>query len=92
MNKALSINSNLNDGTLFKLNKVNEIEDYFTTEIKEREAMSKRLNTYIAVCDYIDKILIILSAASGGISIISFSSIIGIPVGKANASFCLVFS
>ena len=54
--------------------------------------MSKRLNTYIAVCDYIDKVLIVLSAASGGISIISFSSISGIPVGKANASFSLVFS
>ena len=36
--------------------------------------------------------LIILSATSGGISIISFASIIGAPVGLASASFSLVFS
>ena len=64
MNKAPSIHSNLNDETLFRLNKINKIEDYFTTEIKEREAMSKRLNEYIAAFDYIDKILIVLSTTS----------------------------
>ena len=64
MNKAPSIHSNLNDETLFRLNKINKIEDYFTTETKEREAMSKRLNEYIAAFDYIDKILIVLSTTS----------------------------
>ena len=49
MNKALSIHSNLkNDETLFRLNKIKKIEDYFTKEIKERKTMSKRLNKYIA--------------------------------------------
>ena len=33
--------------------------------------MSKKLSKYIAAFDYIDKILIVLSAPSGGISIIS---------------------
>ena len=41
---------------------------------------------------YIYMQLIILSATSGGISIISFASIIGAPVGIASASFSLVFS
>ena len=40
----------------------------------------------------IDKILIILSAASSGVSIISFTSIIGAPVGIASASLTLIFS
>ena len=31
----------------FRLNKINEIKDYFIAEIKERELMSKRLNKYI---------------------------------------------
>ena len=75
-----------------ELNKINKIENHFTTESKEREAMSKRLNKYIAAFDYIDKILIVLSATSGGISIISFSSIITTPVGITSASFSLVFS
>ena len=38
--------------------------------------MNKKLNKYIAVFDYIDKTLIVLFATSGGISIISFVSVI----------------
>ena len=47
---------------------------------------------YITTFDYIDKILVILSAASGEISIISFTSVIGAPVGIASASVTLIFS
>ena len=36
--------------------------------------------------------LIVLSATSGGVSIIFFTSIIGAPVGIANASLTLFFS
>ena len=36
----------------FRLNKINEIKDYFVAEIKERELMSKRLSKYIASFDY----------------------------------------
>ena len=39
-----------------------------------------------------DKILIIFSATSSGISIISFTSIIGAPVGMASAILTLIFS
>ena len=39
--------SNLNNQQ-FRLNKTNEIENYFISEIKERELMSKRLSKYIA--------------------------------------------
>ena len=42
--------------------------------------------------DYIDKILIVLGATSGGLSIISFTSVVGAPVGIASASFTLIFS
>ena len=37
-------------------------------------------------------VLIALSATSSGVSIISFTSIIGAPVGIASASFTLIFS
>ena len=47
---------------------------------------------YVTIFDYIDKILIVLSATTGGVSIISFASIIGAPVGIASASFTLIFS
>ena len=39
--------SNLNNQQ-FRLNKISEIKDYFITEIKERELMSKKLNKYIS--------------------------------------------
>ena len=42
--------------------------------------------------DYLDKILIVLSATSGGVSIISFTSMVGAPAGIASASFTLIFS
>ena len=54
--------------------------------------MSKKLSKYIIVFDNFDKAFIILSATSGGISIISFTSVIGVLVGRASASCSLVFS
>ena len=54
--------------------------------------MSKKLSKCIATLDYIYKTLIVLSATSGGISIIYFASVNGIPAGIASASFTLIFS
>ena len=82
----------LSDQTKFWLNEINKIKDYFNTEIQERKTMSKKLSKYIAAFDYIDKALIVLFATSGGISIISFISVTGVPPGLASASFTLVFS
>ena len=39
----------------FRVNKINEIRDYFVVEITERELMRKRLSKYIAFFDYFDK-------------------------------------
>ena len=82
----------LNDQQQFRLNKINEIKDHFMANIKERKLMSKRLSKYIAPFDYFDKLLIVLSVTTGGISIASFSVIIGAPVGLVSASFSIVFS
>ena len=51
--------------------------------------MHKKLNKYVSIFDYIENILITLSAPIGGISIISFASIIGVPAGIASASHLL---
>ena len=59
--------------------------------IKENHVV-KNVNKYVTTFDYIDKILIVLSATSSGVSIISFTSIIGAPVGIASASLTLIFS
>ena len=71
MSECNSIETSNLDNQQFRLNKINEIKDYFIAEIKERELMSKRL---------------------GIISIASFATVIGIPVGIALASLRLAFS
>ena len=45
--------SNL-DNQQFRLNKINEIKNYFIAEIKERESLSKRLSKCIAFFYYFD--------------------------------------
>ena len=75
-----------------RLNKINEIKDYFLAEIRERELISKNLSKYIASLDYFDKSLNVLSILSGSISIASFASVIGAPAGIIGASCGFTFS
>ena len=58
----------------------------------KRKSNSKKLSKYVTSFDYIDKVLIVLSATSGWVSIISFTTIVGASVGIASASFTLIFS
>ena len=96
MNKSNSIEAidktDLSEQTKFRLDEISKIENYFIEEINQRKSCSQKLNKYVTTFDYIDKILIVLSATSSGVSIISFTSIIGAPVGIASASFTLIFS
>ena len=82
----------LTDQTKFRLYEIKKIDNYFINEINQQKSYSKKLNRYVTIFDYIEKILIVLSAATGGIPIISFTTTIGAPVGIANASFTLIFS
>ena len=82
--------TNLADQTKCRLNEITKIENYFIEEINQRKWCSKKIRKYVAAFDYIDKILIVLSATSGGVSIISFTSILGAPVGITSASFTLI--
>ena len=76
--------------TKFRLNEINKFKYSFNSKIQKRKIMSKKLNKYIATVDYFDKI--VLSAISGAISIISFTSVIGVLVEIASATFSLKFS
>ena len=58
--------------------------------IKENHAVKNWVS--VAAFDYIEKILIVISATTRGVSICSFTSIVGAPVGIASASFTLIFS
>ena len=83
---------NLSEQTKFQLDEISKIESYFIEEINQRKSCSQKLSKYVTTFDYIDKILIVLSATTGGVSIISFTSVIGAPVGIVSAIFTLVFS
>ena len=82
----------LSEQTKFRLDEISKIKNYFHEEINQRKSYSKKLCKYVAAFDNIDKILIVLSATNDGVSISSFTSIIGAPVEIASASFTLTFS
>ena len=87
-----NLSTPLSDQQQFRLNKINEIKNYFFDEIRKRELMSKRTSKYVASFDYYNKSLIVLSVTTGSISIASFATVIGVPVGMVSASFSLAFS
>ena len=86
-----NLNPNISNEQQFRLNKVNEIKDYFLAEIRERELISKNICKYIASLKYFDKSLIVLSILSGSISIASFATVIRAPTGIIGASCGLTF-
>ena len=90
MNETNSIKAidkiNLSEQTKFRLSEVIGIENYFYQEVNQRKSCSKKLNKYVTSFDYIDKILIVLSATSSGVSIISFTSVVRAPIRIASAS------
>ena len=82
----------MSEQTKLRLSETTGIENYFYQEINQQKSYSKKLNKYVTIFDYIDKILIVLSATTGGISIISFATTIGAPLGITSVSFTLIFS
>ena len=59
--------TNLSDQTNLRLYEIKIIENYFINEINEWKSCSKKLNKYATIFDYIDIVLIILSATISGI-------------------------
>ena len=91
MDAVVNMYPNLVDQTDFRLSRINEIEGYFIAEIYKRRWMSKRFLLFNFFY-YFDKSLIVLSKASGDITVASFASVNGAPVGLASANFSLAFS
>ena len=91
MNKSNSIGAidktDLSEQTKFRLDEISKIENYFIEEINQRKSCSQKLSKYVTTF----KISIVLRAATRGVSIISFTSIVGAPVEITSASFTLIF-
>ena len=68
MNETNSIKAidktNLSEQTKIRLSDIIGIENYFHQETNQRKSCSKKLKIYFTTFDYIDKVLIVLSATS----------------------------
>ena len=84
--------TNLSEKTKFRLNEISKIENYYHSEINQRKSCNKKISKNVGAFNYIDKVLIVLSATSGGVCIISSMSVVGAPVGIAGAGFNLIIS
>ena len=84
--------TNFSEQTNFQLSEITEIENYFLQEISQRKLCNKKLSKHVTTFDYVDKILILSSGTSSGVSIILFASVVGAPAGLASASLTLTFS
>ena len=95
MNKANSIRAidktDLSKQIKFQLDEISKIENYFIEEINEKKSCSQKLNKYVTTFDYIDKILIVLSATTGGVSLISFTRFTGAASWKSKCRFYFIF-
>ena len=80
MNESNSIETidktKLTELTKVILNKITQIENYFYQEINQRKSCNEKLSKYVAAFDYVDKVLIVLSATTRGISICLFTSVV----------------
>ena len=87
-----TVNLELADVNKCRLDKINKIKEYFDNEIKERKDIIKKLNKYLVSFDYLDKIFITLSASFSTLSIASYATVLGLPVGIVGSSLTLIFA
>ena len=78
-NTCPNLKANVSNKQQFRLNKINEIKDYFLAKI--RELISKNIMKYIASLDYVDHL-----------HLLSIAPVIGAPAGILGASCGLTFS
>ena len=79
-------NLELKDVNKYRLDEINQIKEYFDNDIKERRDIIKKLNKYLVSFYYLDKIFITLSASFSMLSIASYATVLGLPVGIAGSS------
>ena len=85
-------NLELTNVNKYRLDEINKIKEYFDNEIKERKDIIKKLNKYLVSFDYLDKIFITLLASFSTLSIASYASVLGLPVGIAGSFLTLIFT
>ena len=85
-------NLELMDINNYRLNEINKTKDYFNNEINVRKDIIKKSSKYKVSFDYLDKIFIAFSASFSTLSIASYATVVGLPVGIAGSSLTLIFT
>ena len=65
----------------FRIQNIKETINNFSDQIEQSELMSKKNKKICSTSSYMDQFLILVSTATGSISISTFSSLLGIPIG-----------
>ena len=65
----------------FRLKTIDETRNYFIEKVNQNELMSKKYKKVCGVLHYIEHLLILVSTVSGCVSISTFASLVGIPIG-----------
>ena len=73
----------------FRSKNIDETRSYFLEEIKQTKLMSKKHKNFCTTLNYIEHFLISTSTITGCISVSTFASSIGIPIGVASSAIGL---
>ena len=65
----------------FRLENMDETRNYFLQETKQNELMSTKHKKVCTTLNYIEHSLILASTVTGCISVSTFASLLGIPIG-----------
>ena len=79
----------------YRLKKLSEIEAYFLNEIEVRGQIAKKMKRFNTITGIVDTGLItstVITGGTGGISIATFASGVGLPVGIALSGTSLLLS
>ena len=75
----------------FKLKKIDETRNYLLEEIKHNDVISEKYKNTCKYLNYIKHLLILVSTATGCVSISPFASLVCVPVGITSSAVELKF-
>ena len=70
----------------FGLKNIDETRNYFLEEIKQNEFMSRKHKKVCTALNYIEHVLILASTITGCLSVSTFTSLDGIPIGITSSA------
>ena len=73
----------------FRLKNIHETTNYLIEEVNKNELMSKKHKKVYRVLNYIEHLLILISAVNGCVFISAFASLVGIPIGITSSAIGL---